>query len=196
MKKILWIVLILILLFVLFLWLKPKETQQAQSSNQQPQAVQTAQTKEIKSDETLAPASVVANVVTPNENTTDELPQQLGSYVVLKNAWITAPPPGSNVAAAYMDISNTGRAAAKVVSVESSDFEEMMFHRTVIENGVASMQGVDFIEVTSGSPLSLEPNGLHVMAMGPERDLKAGDQVTVSFTLDNGETHTANLPVR
>lgn len=131
-----------------------------------------------------------------SENTADEKPIKLNSEASLVNARVIAPPPGSSVAAAYMTIANSGQTTAKLVSIESDDFEEMMFHKTVIENGVASMQHLEFLEVPSGGSVKLEPNGMHVMAMEPERELKAGDQVSIRFTFDNGETYSATVPVR
>ena len=158
MKKILWIALILILLFVLFLWFVPKPDEQAHSDHRQPS------TPVIASTEPNAPA-VSTTAETKPESVSDEKPVRLGAYAALQNAWITAPPPGSSVVAMYTTISNSGRAAVKVVSVESDDFEEMMFHRTVIENGVASMKHLDYLEVPSAGSLVLEPNGMHIMAM-------------------------------
>ena len=133
---------------------------------------------------------------TSKESQEDSEPLQLSENAVLKNAWITAPPPGSSVVAAYMTISNSGQTDTKVVAVESDDFEEMMFHKTVIDNGVASMQHLELLEVPSNGSLTLEPNGMHIMAMEPERELKAGDEVSIRFTFDNGETHSATVPVR
>jgi len=189
MKKILWIALILILLFVLFLWFGPKHDEQAHSDHK-PQSTAVVASTESNS------STVPTTTQTALENVSNEAPVQLGAYAALNNSWVTAPPPGSSVAAMYTTISNSGRAAVKVVSVESDDFEEMMFHRTVIENGVASMKHVDYLEVPSAGSLVLEPNGLHIMAMEPERELKAGDQVSINFTFDNGETYSATVPVR
>ena len=192
MKNFLWIALTLILVFLLFLWLKPKGVDAAQSGQEQTQ-IQTTQTVATSnSGDVTAPVVVAA----AQENAVDEVSLQLGSYTSLQGGWVKAPPPGSSVVAAYMKFANSGRAAVKIVSVESDDFEDMMFHRSVIENGVASMQHVEYLEVPNGGSLVLEPSGLHIMAMEPQRALKAGDQVSISFTFDNGQIYSATLPVR
>lgn len=178
MKKILWFAIALIFFIALFLKFGFKHDEHANSGHQNHQV------------------STEKNHQLTGENLVDLKPLQLSAFASLQNAWVTAPPPGSSVAAVYMVIANSGETAAKLVSVESDDFDEMMFHRTVIEDGVASMRHLEFLEVPSSGSLTLEPNGLHIMAIEPERELKAGDQVSISFTFDNGETYSADVPVR
>ena len=68
----------------------------------------------------------------------------------------------SGPAAGYMTIVNMGDKADKLLNIEV-DFAVAELHHSEINNGIISMNKVDFIEVPAQIAKSLKPGGYHVM---------------------------------
>jgi copper(I)-binding protein len=116
--------------------------------------------------------------------------------VRVEQAWIREPPPAAAVLAGYMSITNDGGAPVGITGVESDAFERVEMHRTVIENGIARMAGVDTLEIPAGTRIVLEPGALHMMLIGPRRELGAGDHVDLTLMLSDGSRLTVTAEVR
>jgi copper(I)-binding protein len=97
--------------------------------------------------------------------------------------------------AGYATLTNHCQNAATVTSVDSPDFEMAMIHETVIENGISKMRHRHSLVVPANGSVSFSPGGLHLMLMMPARDLKAGDQVKMTFGLDGGGEMATEFPV-
>ena len=68
----------------------------------------------------------------------------------------------SGPAAGYMTIVNMGDKADKLLNIEV-DFAVAELHHSEINNGIISMNKVDFIEIPAQIAKSLKPGGYHVM---------------------------------
>ena len=68
----------------------------------------------------------------------------------------------SGPAAGYMTIVNMGEKPDKLLNIEV-DFAVAELHHSEINNGIISMNKVDFIEVPAQIAKSLKPGGYHVM---------------------------------
>ena len=68
----------------------------------------------------------------------------------------------SGPAAGYMTIVNMGEKPDKLLNIEV-DFAIAELHHSEINNGVISMNKVDFIEIPAQIAKSLKPGGYHVM---------------------------------
>lgn len=81
----------------------------------------------------------------------------------------------------------------------TTDVADMVeLHETIIDaNGTTVMQAVEagFL-IAPGQTLSLEPGGDHVMLMGLNQDLIAGDQVSFSLTLSTGASIDMKAEIR
>ena len=68
--------------------------------------------------------------------------------------------------AGYMTITNKGAEDDALLAVKA-DFPQVMLHKTVIKDGVASMPHMPKIEVKAGeTKVTFKPGSLHVMFMG------------------------------
>lgn len=97
--------------------------------------------------------------------------------VVVSAAWVRTPPPGASMAAAYFTVANRGLAPARIVGVESPDFDQAMLHETRYVEGAARMRHVEAIELAPGAQFSAAPGGTHVMLMGARGELESGTVV-------------------
>ncbi len=114
----------------------------------------------------------------------------------IEEAWIREAPPTANVMAAYLTVKNTGRNPASILSITSPAFNSIEIHRTTIINGIARMEPVNTLVIPPGNEVRFEPGGMHLMLVGPNRALRDGDEIKLSFTLDNGNSLSIMAIVR
>jgi copper(I)-binding protein len=101
--------------------------------------------------------------------------------VTVKNAWIRVPAPGQKVAGAYMELLSRNRTTlTSVASVVAGRGE---LHSSALEDGVMKMRPVARIELPAGQPVTLAPGGLHVMLIDLKQQLKPGDKVPLTLTV-------------
>lgn len=96
-----------------------------------------------------------------------------------------APAPGVNSAAVYLMLENGTEKDVQLVAVESDAFVMGHIHKTSMTDGLMSMAPVAQLTVPASKTVTLEPNGLHIMLMGPKHKFTAGDQFPLSLVLDN-----------
>ena len=109
--------------------------------------------------------------------------------------WVREAPPSAQVLAAYMSIKNTGESTVTIIGISSPEFESAEIHRTVINEGIASMQPAKQLDILAHGNIKLEPGGLHLMLFNPQRTLSAGDSVTLTIHVSNGTCMTVTAPV-
>ncbi len=103
------------------------------------------------------------------------------------NAYIPLMPPASMAYAAYMSISNASEQPRKVVGVSAEGFAMADIHKSMIKDGVVSMELVHELNVPAGETITLVPGGIHVMLMKPDAAFMKGDTVTIQFMFADGE---------
>jgi periplasmic copper chaperone A len=110
-------------------------------------------------------------------------------------AWIRALP-GTDVAAAYLTLTNTGTQPITVVGVRSSVAAQAMIHETKLVGATSSMRPRESLLVAPGATVRFAPDGLHVMLHGLSHALKPGDDVPLVLLLGDGTTLTVTAHVR
>ena len=111
------------------------------------------------------------------------------------DAWATASLKGSETAAAYLTLENTGDKPVTITDVDTPGAHAML-HSMTNDNGVMRMRHVDHLVVPAHQSVKLEQHALHIMLMHMDAPLKAGDTLPLTFTLSNGDTLTVNAPVK
>lgn len=102
----------------------------------------------------------------------------------VRNAWIREAPPVAKSHAAYMELVNNNDKAVEIISILTDDYAMAMLHKTVEKNGMSTMEHVDILTIPPQDMVKLEPGGLHIMLMNPQRKLKAGDMVKMTLCFD------------
>lgn len=96
------------------------------------------------------------------------------------DAWARATPPGASVGAAYMTIEG-GKQDDRLVDA-SSDRAAMVHLHSVEENdGVSRMRSIDEVAIPAGQRVMLAPKSTHVMLMGLDAPLVAGQAFVVTL---------------
>ena len=104
--------------------------------------------------------------------------------ITVSDAWARPSPMMNRAGAAYMVIQNNGAAEDKLLSVESDVAQTIELHETKEMNGMMAMSPVPNIPVPANGKAELKPGGLHVMLIGLNRELKAGDKVQLTLNFE------------
>jgi periplasmic copper chaperone A len=97
---------------------------------------------------------------------------------------------------AYMTIVNRGATDQVIVSAESTDYERIELHRSVIKNGVSTMQSIDEVRVPANGRVEFAPTGLHLMLIGPRRPQAVDGHVQIVLRLSGGGEVDVSAVVR
>lgn len=114
----------------------------------------------------------------------------------ISDPWARATVEGQMMAAAYVTITNPGTQTLRVTKVETPVAASASFHRSMVENGVATMKALEGgLVVDGGETAVLEPGSNHIMIEGLKAPLEAGSTVPVTFTFEDGTTAEFDLAV-
>jgi periplasmic copper chaperone A len=87
------------------------------------------------------------------------------------------PPEGAKVAGGFLTITNKGAIADRLISASSNFASKTEIHEMAHEGGVMKMRELTKgLEIKPNDTLSLKPGGYHVMFMGLNQTLKAGEK--------------------
>ena len=124
------------------------------------------------------------------------LPAYAGTpEVTVSDAWIRAVP-GSDVAAAYLTVRNSGTHPVTIVAISSPAAASAMIHETTLVGTQSTMRPREQLPLAPGQTLHFGPGGLHVMLMNLRQALNPGDQVQLVLLFAGGTSLTTTAPVR
>lgn len=114
------------------------------------------------------------------------------------NAWVRGTVPKQQASGAFMQI--TSAQGGRLVAAASPVAGVSEIHEMKMDGGVMKMGAVPALELPAGQMVELKPGGYHVMLMGLKQQLKAGDQVPLTLTIEGRdgkkETLQLSLPVK
>lgn len=100
---------------------------------------------------------------------------------------------GKYMTGSFMTIKNSGGADVTLVGGSSKDAERIEIHEVV---GGQMQPLSDGLVIKAGKSVKLRMGGYHVMLLGLNRDLKAGDEITVTLEFDDGQSIDYTAPVK
>jgi hypothetical protein len=105
------------------------------------------------------------------------------------SAWARATPPGLDVGAAYLVIEG-GERADRLVAASTARASMVELHAVEDHEGVARMRELEAIDVPAGARVELAPGATHLMLMGLDAPLVAGQvfPMTLRFALAGEQT--------
>ncbi len=117
-----------------------------------------------------------------------------GEAVVVEDLWTRPSPPIAGAAAFFLEISNDGPDDERITAVSAPGCAETLVHSTAVDDGgVATMQPAADADlaVASGDRLVMEPLGVHVMCLGPEKPFVEGETFELTIEFEPGGAITA-----
>ncbi|MBF0281542.1 MAG: copper chaperone PCu(A)C [Zetaproteobacteria bacterium] len=111
-------------------------------------------------------------------------------------ATVRMPPPQSDTAAAYMQIKNISNKPVVISSIVSNVAKVTELHSMRMEGDRMIMSEVKKTRIEVGATLDLSPSAMHLMLMDLYEDLRAGDQVMITFYLQSGKEEMVHALVQ
>jgi copper(I)-binding protein len=111
----------------------------------------------------------------------------------VEDAWVRATVAQQASTGAFMRITST--TDSKLVGVQSPVAKIVQIHQSSMVNDVMSMKEVAEVPLPAGKPVQIEPEGYHIMLINLTGQVKEGDQVPLTLTVENadGEKETIQM---
>lgn len=113
--------------------------------------------------------------------------------VTVAEPWVRATVPAQKATGAFMKL--TSDADARLVSAASPVAGVVEIHEMLMEKDVMKMSPVQALDLPAGQPVELKPGGYHVMLMDLQAQVKEGDQVPLTLTVENKDGSRQTLEV-
>lgn len=123
--------------------------------------------------------------------------EKSGLALAVEGGWVRAVPPVSKMTAAYFTVTNPSDKADTLLYVTTDAAKTSEMH-TIVElaSGAKEMQQVAHVSIKPKSKFEFKEGGYHVMLIGLEKPLKAGDQVAFDLVFQNAGKLRVMLPVQ
>lgn len=118
---------------------------------------------------------------------------QVSAQTKVDDAWVRATVPTQSASGAFMTL--TADSDSKLLSVASPVAKDVQIHEMSMKNDVMRMGPVKSVDLPAGKAVKLDPNGYHIMLMGLTGQLKEGESVPLTLTVENakGEKETVEV---
>ena len=121
---------------------------------------------------------------------------QIRADIQVTGAWARKPLTSKGNSAAFMSITNHGKADNRLTGVRSPAAGKAELHSHSMTDGIMRMRKVEGgIRLPAGQTVKLAPGGYHVMLMRPARPLEAGARLPLTLIFEKGAPLTLNVPI-
>lgn len=119
------------------------------------------------------------------------------AQVAITDGWVRATPAGVPTAAAYLTLTNRGRAPDRLLSARTSAAASAGVHTMSMTGGIMRMRPVEGgLPLPPGGAVTLSPGGDHLMLMGLKRPLPPGARLSLTLRFERAGVVKLSLPVR
>ena len=118
---------------------------------------------------------------------------QVSAQTQVEDAWVRATVAGQQVTGAFMTV--TASSDSKLLSVQTPVAKIVQIHESTMKNDVMSMQPVDFVALPAGKAVNLDPQSYHVMLIDLAGQVKEGDKVPLTLTVENANGEKESIKV-
>ena len=116
------------------------------------------------------------------------------AQVKVDDAWVRATVAPQKATGAFMSL--TATKPVKVVAASSPVASMVEIHEMKMEDGVMKMRAVDALPLPAGQAVALKPGSYHVMLMGLQRPIKAGETVPLTLTVEGEDKQRSNVEIK
>lgn len=116
------------------------------------------------------------------------------AQTTVSDAWVRASVPHQQSTGAFMTL--TASSDSKLIGVASPVAKTVQVHEMTMNGDVMGMKQVEAVQLPAGKPVSLDPNGYHVMLMGLTQQVKEGDKVPLTLTVEDAKGGKETLEVQ
>lgn len=101
--------------------------------------------------------------------------------LTISSMWTRATVGTTRPGVAYFTVTNTGTEPDRIVAASSPLAARVEMHRSLMKNGMMTMEAVEALEVPAGGKLTLAPGGYHLMLLGLRQPLVAGQMLPLTL---------------
>lgn len=112
----------------------------------------------------------------------------------IEDAW-SRPALAGRTGVVYLTVQDAG-APDKLTGASTPIASQAQLHESFVDHGVAKMRAVPSLPIGPSKPVTLAPDGYHIMLMGLKQALKPGDTFPVTLTFANAGAIAATVTVR
>lgn len=116
------------------------------------------------------------------------------AQVSVSDPWVRATVPAQKVSGAFMQLRSAK--AARLVEVKSPVAGRVEIHEMAMQGQTMRMRAVDGIDLPAGQPVNLASGGYHVMLFDLQRQLKDGEQVPLTLTVQGADGKRETVAVQ
>jgi hypothetical protein len=116
--------------------------------------------------------------------------------IEITGAFARASVGASDTTAAYLTITNRGRADDLLTGARSPAAAAVELHTMNMSGGMMQMRALETAVVPAGRSLSFEPGGDHLMVIGLKAPLKAGDTLSLTLIFERAGEITLEADVK
>jgi len=116
------------------------------------------------------------------------------AQTTVSDAWVRATVPHQQSTGAFMTL--TVSSDSKLVGVASPVAKTVQVHEMTMNGDVMGMREVKAVELPAGQAVTLDPNSLHVMLMGLNNQVKEGEKVPLTLTIEDAKGAKETLDVQ
>lgn len=125
--------------------------------------------------------------------------KQAKGKVSVENAWARATFALAKTGAVYLSINNQSENDLKLlsVSVDSAVASDAQLHEILMEEEMMQMrEATEGFAIPPGATLEFSPGGKHIMLMGLEKPLTAGEQFLLLLRFENNKVMRVPIEVK
>ena len=115
--------------------------------------------------------------------------------ITVTKPWIRATAPGQTVSGAFMTLVNNSETAYVLTSVSFSDASTVEIHETSMNDGMMRMRKVNQITIPANGTAELKPGSFHIMLIGLEKEMVAGETETLTLMFSDDTQKTVEALV-
>ena len=120
--------------------------------------------------------------------------QAFAGEVTIDEAWSRASAPGQENGFAGMVI--TSKKDARLIAVSTPAASSAEIHTMTMDNGVMKMRQLENLPLPALQAVKLGPGGDHLMLIGLLTPLKAGDNISLTLTVQFADKRTEKINVK
>lgn len=110
------------------------------------------------------------------------------------DAWVRATVPQQTATGAFLTLTSAqGGALVKAASPVAANVE---VHEMKMEGNVMKMAAIEQLALPAGQAVALKPGGYHIMLMDLKQQVKVGDTVPLTLTIQGADGKTETLEVK
>ena len=110
---------------------------------------------------------------------------QASAHTEVKDAWVRATVAGQPSSGAFMTVTASGD--SKLLSVQTPVAGLVQIHEMSMKDDVMKMQQVPSVALPAEEAVSFDPNGYHIMLMNLTGQIREGDKVPLTLTVEDAK---------